>query len=89
VPLNSEALEPDGKLNILSRVEIAAGNTTLASAEDRVWRGRSPFSEGLFELGEETRDGVDGVNAMGVDVGMCNEGEVLVVPSLLFLLGGS
>lgn len=87
--LNSEALEPDGKLNILSRVEIAAGNTTLVSAEDSVWGGGNPFSEGLIELGEETRDGVDGVNAMGVDIGTCNESEVLMELSLLFLLGGS
>ncbi len=70
-------------------MEIAAGNTTWASAEDSVWRGRSPSSEGLFELGEETRDGVDGVNAMRVDVGTCNEGKVLMASSLLFLLGGS
>jgi hypothetical protein len=71
---------------MLSRVEIASGNTTRASADDGVWRGGSPFSEGLFELGEETRDGVDGVK---VDVGTCNKGKVLMASSLLFLLGGS
>ncbi len=47
-----------------------------------------PFSDEIIELGEETRDGVDGVNAMAVGVGTWIEGVVLPVSSLLFLRGG-
>jgi hypothetical protein len=53
-----------------------------------VGRGDGPFSDEIFELGEETRDGVDGVNAIAVGVGSWNEGVVLPVSSLGFLFGG-
>jgi hypothetical protein len=73
---------------MLSRIGIAGANMTLVCAGDRAWTGM-PFSDEIFELGEEIRDGVDGVNAMGVGAGTWNEGVVLTASSLLFLFGGS
>jgi hypothetical protein len=87
--LNTEALGPGEKLNILSRVETDGENMTSTWAGEWVWRGDGPFSDEIFELGEETRDGVDGVNAMDVGVGIWNEGVALLLSSLLFLFGGS
>jgi hypothetical protein len=42
---------------------------TSAWVGDWVGRGDGPFSDEIFEPGEETRDGVVGVNAMEVGVG--------------------
>ena len=42
----------------------------------------------MFEPGEETRDGVGGVNAIVVGVGILNEAVALPVSSLRFLFGG-
>lgn len=54
-----------------------------------VGRGDGRFSDEICELGEETRDGVDGVNVVVVGVGAWNEGVALLMSSLLFLFGGS
>jgi hypothetical protein len=73
---------------MVPREETDGGNMT--SGRLRVWveRGDGPFSDEIFELGEETRDGVDGDNTMPVGVGTWNEREALPVSSLLFLFGG-
>jgi len=72
----------------VSREETDDGNMTSGRLGFWVERGDGPISDEKFELGEETRDGVDGDNIMAVGVGTWNGGEVLPVSSLLFLLGG-
>jgi hypothetical protein len=88
VPLYAGDLGPGGKLNIVSRVEIGDGNMTSAWPGFWAGRGDGPFSDEIFELGDETRDGVDGVNDIKMGVGTWNEGVGLPVSSLGFLFGG-